>query len=152
MNQYHPHAAEGYFCGTPPVGATLMKASFFFCGDGLDFDTFRRRLGCEPAYFRKKEEWPAVSQKMGIAQDEWVVSTCFCESRSAPEVIGALLDRLEGKEAEILALKEEFGAVTRMVLAVHTHHTPDLSVPLRCIGFLSATGTELDFDPYFYSE
>ena len=152
MNQYHPHAAEGYFCGAPPAGATLMKASFFFCGDGLDFDTFRRRLGCGPAYFRKKEEWPEVSQKMGIAQDEWVVSTCFCESRSAPEVIGALLDRLEGKETEILALKEEFSVQTRMVLSVHTRLTPDLSVPLRCIGFLHATGTELDFDPYFYAE
>ena len=55
MNQYHPHAVEGYFCGTPPAGATLMKASFFFCGDGLDFDTFRRRFGFSGKHTRKKE-------------------------------------------------------------------------------------------------
>ena len=153
------NAAKDFFLGEESFTdgkltgkAAMLKASFGFFGDALDFDKLRRHLDCNPAYYRKKEEFPEISQKMGIAADEWVVSTCYRESACAGEVIGALLDMLEGKEAEILALKEESGAKTRMVLSVQTHLTPDLRVPLRCIAFLHTTETELDFDPYFYSE
>ena len=58
-----------------------VRASFGIPGDDLDLGAITESLGVAPMSTRLKEDFPEVSQRMGLAADSWGYTLCRSEER-----------------------------------------------------------------------
>ena len=121
-------------------------------GEGLDLDAITESLGVAPTSTRLKEDFPEVSQRMGLAADTWGYTIPRAECASVPERLGTLRRALGDGAGRLAPALEGRDANVGVELSVHAviGDEPDLTLTRGDLAFLGSLGAEFGIDPYPY--
>ncbi len=129
-----------------------VRASFGITGNDLDLDAITESLEVAPTSTRLKEDFPEVSQRMGLAADSWGYTIPRAECASVSERIGALEAVFGDKAGQVATVRERYAANVSVGLSLHAviGDEPNLTLTRGDLAFLGSMDAELGIDPYLY--
>ncbi len=132
----------------------MMKASeatacFRFLGEGLDPDVVTRRLGIEPSEMhRKGEKRRGPRCCTPWREDLWLLASSLGEGATVEAHVGALLNELEPRAAEIQELRSAGWETSFFVGYFSNTDQCTVSLSAELLRRLGALGAEILLDVY----
>lgn len=137
------------------MDVTKVMAYFSMIGDQFPLDRVTRDLAIEPTETFVKGEiienrGPATVKARRRLETDWTLSTGYQKSFDINDQLQPLLALLEGKEKDLIRLKNEYNIsyLFSIVIEVENNETPAMYLEKEFIDFASAIGAEIAFDLY----
>lgn len=132
----------------------MSKIQVFFClssiKENIDFKMITEKLKIKPTNVRKKSDFPKQSIDLGIALNEWIVSTKNDYCVSISKKIDDIQNLFFGKEDCLKTLVEDYELICTfsVIINVEKDEYPEMFLTKENIKFMSQINAEIGFDLY----
>jgi len=127
-------------------------SEFVLVGERLEPPLVTRRLALTPSRAYRKGD-PIVAGEGKRLTNGWILSIGPERSFALNEQIQRLIAQLEPKTAEIVRVRDEFGAEVRIYCAVYVaDETPNISFNPDVVAWASRVGASISVDLYIGDE
>lgn len=141
------------------MDVTKVMAYFSIIGDHFQPEKITEELAIQPTetYIKgdiiKKTRATTSSRVRRRIETDWTLSTGYQESSDINDQLKPLLRSLEGKQKNLIRLKEEYELtyVFMIVIEIENNEKPAMYFEKDIINFASTIDAEIQFDLYIYS-
>lgn len=129
---------------------TNVMAEFIIVGDHFPIDEISNRLALEPTgYYLKGEK---VREGIERAETCWFISTGYEESLDINDQLNKLINLIEEKECDLLAMQSEYELEYKfcVVIRVEQNEKPAIYLTQEVISFTNSLKAWFDFDLYIF--
>lgn len=141
------------------MDVTKVMAYFSVIGDHFPPEKITEELAIQPTETYVKGDIieqtravnsPGIRRRIGTA---WTLSSGYQESFDINDQLKPLLSSLEGKQQDLIRLKEEYelSYLFMIVIQIENDDKPAMYFKKDVISFASAIDAEIHFDLYIYS-
>jgi len=141
------------------MDVTKVMAYFSIIGDHFQPEKITEELAIQPTetYVKgdiiKKTSTTTASVVRRRVETDWTLSTGYQKSADINDQLKPLLRSLEGKEKNLIRLKEEYELtyIFMIVIEIENNEKPAMYFEKDIINFASTIDAEIQFDLYIYS-
>ena len=138
---------------------TEVMAYFSIVGDHFPLEKITKELAIQPTETYVKGEIineitvPTSSEVRRRIETDWTLSTGYQKSYDINDQLKPLLISLEGKQQDLILLKEKYGLtyLFMIVIKIENNEKPAMYLEKDIIDFASNIEAEIQFDLYIYS-